>query len=109
MTTAPAQTGFIRVDCQTCKNPDVWFKCNGCGKSDHFHVADGAVRCDCGETYDRGNCTCGADVAFENLAFVDAESGPLALADLEIAWGRVAALGLGLLAVVGGAIYWWTT
>lgn len=106
MTTAPAETGFIRVACQKCKNDDVWFKCNGCGKSDHFHVSDEAVHCDCGESYDRGNCTCGNEVPFADLQFVDGDAGPLALADLEVAWGRVAAL-VGVVVVLVGGVAWW--
>ena len=102
-TAAISPRGFIRVDCQVCKNPDVWFKCNQCGKSDHFTFDGTTVVCSCGATYSHGQCTCGAHAPADSLRFVDAADGPLALADLEIAWGRVATLGV-LLAVLIGII-----
>jgi hypothetical protein len=105
MSDSPSERGFIRVDCATCDNPDVWFTCNQCGKSDHFTLHADHVSCDCSARYDRGTCTCGAVVPFERLRFVDADAGPLALADLEIAWDRVALLAIGLVVVLGGLGY----
>ncbi|MCB9673968.1 MAG: hypothetical protein H6737_02570 [Alphaproteobacteria bacterium] len=107
MTETAPEPGFVRVDCQVCKNPDVWFRCNACGRSDHFTVSGGIVRCDCGQTYDRGNCTCGETVPFDGLRFVPFDQGPMALADLEVAWGRVAALGVGLVGIVALGAWWW--
>ena len=97
--------GFVRVDCAACKNPDVWFKCDQCGKSDHFLIADGKATCTCGAVYRSGNCTCGEGVPFENLQFVPFEQGPMALADMEIAWGRVVGLVLVLVLLGAAAIY----
>lgn len=97
--------GFIRVDCQTCGNPDVWFSCNTCKKSDHFALHPEHVDCSCGATYTHGTCTCGASVPLEQLRFVAYDEGPLALADLEVAWGRVALLVVGVLVLVGGIAF----
>jgi hypothetical protein len=97
---APSARGFIRVDCLACKNPDVWFKCDQCGKSDHFAFDGTTVQCDCGASYSHGQCTCGETAPPDRLRFVDAAEGPLALADLEIAWGRVATLGVVLAVLV---------
>ncbi|MEZ4318515.1 MAG: hypothetical protein R3F61_13465 [Myxococcota bacterium] len=107
MTQAAPEPGFIRVDCPSCRNPDVWFRCDECGKSDHFTLTDGVVRCTCGAKYDRGNCTCGQVVPAENLRFVAFDAGPMALADLEVAWGRVAALGAVVVGLVVLGVYWW--
>lgn len=93
------EPGFIRVDCPSCNSDDVWFKCNACEKSDYFTAGDGQVRCRCGATYDSGVCTCGTTVPFERLVPVSHAEGPLALADLEVAWGRVGLLVLGLIVV----------
>lgn len=99
--------GFIRVDCTACSDPNVWFTCNSCGKSDHFTLDGGIVTCDCSAVYDRGTCTCGAEVSGENLSFVDYDKGPIALADVQIAWGRVAALAAVLcLGIAAAAIGW---
>ena len=100
MSTSLSDRGFIRVDCNSCKNPDVWFRCDSCKRSDHFLFADGKASCDCGATYDRGNCTCGNTVPSEGLKFVEFEKGPMALAELEVAWGRLAALVIGVLIVM---------
>ena len=107
MTQPAPQPGFVRVDCQACKNTDVWFRCDSCGKSDHFALEGGVATCDCGATYDRGNCTCGQTVPGENLVFVPFDKGPMTLADLEVAWGRIALLVGGLVIVVGLGAYWW--
>lgn len=100
-----SERGFIRVGCTSCSNPDVWFTCNTCSKSDHFAKHEAHVSCDCGASYDHGTCTCGSSVPFTDLVFVDAASGPLALADLEVAWGRVAVLGVVVALVLGGVTY----
>ena len=94
--------GFVRVACPACGNGNVWFTCNQCKKSDHFAMHADHVDCDCGATYSHGTCTCGADVGLSDLVFVAYDEGPLALADLEIAWGRVAVLALVVLAVLAG-------
>lgn len=106
MTETAPEPGFVRVDCPACKNPDVWFKCDACKKSDHFLLADGVAKCDCGATYEHGHCTCGTVVNAENLVFVPFDKGPMALADLEIAWGRVAALVGVVVGAIGLGAYW---
>jgi hypothetical protein len=102
-------TGFIHVHCATCSDPNVWFTCNSCGKSDHFELNDGVVVCDCSAVYDRGTCTCGAEVPASGLSFVENDKGPLALADVEVAWGRVIALVLVLGGIIAGGLFWWLT
>lgn len=97
--------GFIRVDCPACGNPDVWFTCNSCGKSDHFALHADHVDCDCSARYDHGTCTCGETVPFDRLRFVAYDEGPLALADLEVAWGRVVAVAIVVLAALAGITY----
>lgn len=100
-----SERGFIRVACTSCSNPDVWFTCNTCSKSDHFALHEAHVACDCGATYGHGTCTCGESVPFTDLVFVDATEGPLALADLEVAWGRVAGFAVVALLVLAGVTY----
>ena len=100
-----SEPGFIRVACTACNNPDVWFKCNGCGKSDRFAMREQQVVCTCGETYASGICTCGQTVPFAQLQRVDFDKGPMALADLEVAWGRVAGIVVGLVLVLGSVGY----
>lgn len=98
--------GFVRLQCPKCGRADQWLRCEKCGKSDHFLLAGGAVGCDCGASYDHGRCACGERVPGTALVAVAWQDGPRQLADLEIAWGRVAALGV--VAVVGiGAVAWW--
>lgn len=106
MTTAPSLSGYIRVACPACDDPNVWFTCNECSRSDHFVLDEGIVRCDCGAVYDRGTCTCGTEVAGAHLIAVAHDKGPLALADLQIAWGRIAVIVLILVAgVIAGSWY----
>lgn len=100
-------TGFIHVHCATCSDPNVWFTCNACGKSDHFALNEGVVTCDCSAVYDRGTCTCGAEVPGTGLSFVAFDKGPLALADVQVAWGRVIALVLVLGGIIAGGVLWW--
>ncbi len=97
--------GFIRVECPACQNPDVWFTCNGCKKSDGFVLLEAEVRCRCGATYTHGICTCGQKVERGGLRFVPASEGPLALADLEIAWDRVALFAAIVVLVLGAITY----
>ena len=102
MSEASPDRGFIRVDCPACRNPDVWFTCNACKKSDHFAMHADHVACDCGQRYDHGTCTCGATVPFDGLRFVAWDQGPMSLADLEVAWGRVAGLAVVAVLVLAG-------
>lgn len=102
----PDEPGFIQARCPACDGDDVWLTCEGCGKSDHFRLAE-QVRCRCGATYDHAVCTCGEPVPLAHLHFVPFEDGPLALADLEVDWRRVGVLLVvaGLL-LVGGIAAW---
>ena len=99
-----ARHGFVRADCQSCKNPDVWLTCNTCKKSDRFRV-EGGIVCHCGAKYDHAKCTCGKDVPGDKLVWVPFEKGPLALADWEIDRGRLAAVVAGALIVLAVAGY----
>jgi hypothetical protein len=98
--------GFVKVDCPRCANPDVWLKCESCKKADHFLIraeADGAppvVDCDCSARFTFATCTCGEQVPMARLRFVRWDRGPKQLADLEIAWERIAAIVLGGVGVI---------
>lgn len=105
MSIPSSEPGFIRVVCTACNNDDVWFKCNACGKSDTFTMKEQQVVCTCGETYSSGICTCGTSVPFPQLQRVPFDQGPMALAELEVAWGRVGLLALGVILVVGAIAY----
>jgi hypothetical protein len=99
----PSDDGFIHVRCNACGNPDVWLKCEKCAKSDHFRLEGAGVRCACGASYGHATCLCGERVPpAGKLEFVAWDQGPKALADLEIAWGRVAGLAILALAAVAG-------
>ena len=98
------QRGFVRVACEVCADPQVWLRCDGCQKSDHFLLEQGQAACSCGARYAHARCLCGQEVPGEGLRFVPFKQGPMALADLEWSRPRLAVLGLivaGLLA--GGA------
>lgn len=100
------QRGFVKVTCPACKAPDVWLRCQGCQKADHFLLEEAGPSCSCGANYTFGTCTCGATVPRDGLAFLAFDDGPRALADMEIAWGRVIAV----LCTAGGAVgllVWW--
>ncbi len=102
------EPGFVHVLCNACGNNEVWLSCNSCGKSDHFQLAtDGAIACDCSATYSHATCLCGTQVPPEGkLEFVPFDKGPMHLADLEVAWGRVAILSVIAIAALGG-LGWW--
>ena len=107
MTLAPTseEPGFIRVDCPSCGNDEQWLKCDECGESDHFSLAPDGFSCACGASYGHARCSCGESVPPRHLSAVPYDKGPLSLASLEVAWGRVALLGIALIAVVGGILY----
>ena len=96
--------GFVRVGCTQCNDDNVWFTCNTCNKSDHFLFSGGVASCECGATYDHGTCTCGATVQASDLSFVPFEKGPMALADLEYAWGRMALIAAVLLGLFAAGV-----
>lgn len=107
--------GFVKVDCKRCANPDVWLKCESCKKSDHFVIRDAVgpetaasptlVDCDCKATYAFATCTCGEQVPMERLRFVRWDRGPKQLADLEVAWGRIAAMAAAAVTALGVALW----
>lgn len=69
---------------------------------------DRGVRCRCGATYGHATCLCGASVPPTGaLQFVRWEDGPKALADMEIAWGRVGVLAVVVVTSLGGGLWWW--
>ena len=103
MSTAP--TGFVRVPCSSCGRTDVWLTCNSCGRSDYFAVAEGIVVCECSATYDHAVCTCGSSVPGAELLAVGAQDGPIALADTEWAWGRIAAMVALLVTAAGVTVF----
>lgn len=110
------ERGFVKVDCARCANPDVWLRCESCKKADHFVIRDATgaeakvsprvVACDCNATYAFATCTCGEKVPMDKLRFIRWDRGPKNLADLEIAWDRIAVIVFLVLAVVGGAVWW---
>ena len=99
--------GFIHVRCNACGNPEVWLRCEKCEHSDHFLLTDGAAHCRCGAIWQTATCLCGAQVPPEGkIEFVAFQDGPMALADLEPDWTRIALVGAALLLVVGGGAWW---
>jgi hypothetical protein len=98
--------GFVRVP--QPGGPPLWMTCNGCGKSDHFFVADDRVRCRCGASYDHAVRPDGSTAPFAVLTFVPFADGPKHLADLEWDPTRVGALAAGLAALIAAAAAgWW--
>lgn len=109
MITSPELTerhGFVRADCEACKNPDVWLTCNTCKKSDRFVREEKRVVCACGAVYDHAVCTCAKNVPGERLRWVAFDKGPAALAEWEIDKARVAVLAVAGLALIGGLVWW---
>jgi hypothetical protein len=96
--------GFIRV--KATAEPDLWLRCDQCGKSDHFLLAD-KVACLCGATYDHARTPGGEEVGLDRLTFVRFTEGPLRLADLELDPRKLA--GWLLLAVLAAVALWWAS
>ena len=97
--------GFVQLACPKCGRKDQWLRCEKCQKTDHFLVKDGLVGCDCGATYGHGNCACGEKVPGPLLKPIAWKDGPRSLADLEIAWGRIAAVATVVIVVIGALIW----
>ncbi|MFT4628426.1 MAG: hypothetical protein ACI8PZ_007121 [Myxococcota bacterium] len=97
---------FVRAHCATCGSDDVWLQCNACSHRHHFTRHADHVACDCGAKYATAKCTCGADVPIGNLEAVPFDKGPVRPEDFEVAWGRVAALSVGVVGLAGG-LGWW--
>lgn len=96
--------GFVQVPATGAEA--LWMTCDQCGKSDHFWIAEGLVRCRCGARYDHAVRPDGAAIPVDQLRFVPFRQGPVQLADLEwdpVRIGILAVLVLGVL----GAVGWW--
>jgi len=100
---------FVRVDCPECAKPDVYLKCDQCGRQALFHMTDAGVRCECGATYSHASCSCGAQVPPERLVAVPFDEGPLVASEMEIDPTRaIVAVGLvGAVLAAGAAGLWW--
>lgn len=92
--------GFVRVP--SADGAALWMTCDRCGKSDHFWLADGVVRCRCGARYDHAVRPDGATIPVDQLAFVPFKQGPMQLADLEWDPLRVGAIALVVLIALAG-------
>ncbi|MCB9760008.1 MAG: hypothetical protein H6739_09265 [Alphaproteobacteria bacterium] len=99
------QRGFVKVACASCGRDDVWLRCDGCQKSDHFLFDGQVATCACGATYDHATCLCGETVPADRLAFTPFDQGPMALADLEWDPTRIVILAGIALLLVGGAAW----
>jgi hypothetical protein len=99
------RAGFIHVRCDACNDPNVWLRCDGCGRSTRFVMDAEQVRCDCGQTYGFATCLCSVEVPIAKLEAVDHDKGPAALAEWELDWGRIAGLALAV-SVLAGAVAW---
>lgn len=95
--------GFIQVP-----SPDgpLWMTCEQCGKSDHFWIKDGQIRCRCGAVYSHAVRPDGSTAAIGELTAVPFEEGPMTLADTE--WDPVK---IGFTFVIFGGLFgtivWW--
>ncbi|MDG1478498.1 MAG: hypothetical protein P8R54_02860 [Myxococcota bacterium] len=93
--------GFVRVP--SPDNTTLWMTCEKCGKSDHFWLTASQIRCRCGAEYSHAVRPDGTTVAVETLEAVPFDKGPMALADLEWDYRRLAVVvvvalgGLGVL------------
>lgn len=96
--------GFVRVP---STDGPLWMTCNECGKSDHFWLDQGIVRCRCGARYDHAVRPDGATVPVEELAFVPFKEGPMQLADVEWDPVRIAMIAVAVLGLGGGLLWVW--
>lgn len=87
--------GFVRVPPPEGSGGELWMTCEQCGKSDHFWLEDGTIRCRCGARYGFAVRPDGSQVAPTELDWVAFDEGPVALGSWE--WDPVR---LGLLALV---------
>lgn len=94
--------GFVRVPA----DKPLWMKCDACGKSDHFWLADGIVHCRCGAQYDHAVRPDGQTVPFAELTAVPFHKGPVQLSDLEWDPVRLGTLIAVLLAALGAGAWW---
>jgi hypothetical protein len=97
---------FVRVDC-TCGRKDVFLKCDQCGRQSLFTVDDEGVACQCGARYTHGVCACGQEVHPPKLVAVPFDQGPVVASEMEVDPMRVGAIGVLLVAVLGGMGWWW--
>jgi hypothetical protein len=95
--------GFIRVP-----GPDdapLWMTCEQCGKSDHFWLTDAQIRCRCGARYSHAVRPDQTEVPVSDLVAVPFDQGPMALADLEWDYRRLAVIAV-IAVLVLGAVLW---
>ncbi|MCB9780248.1 MAG: hypothetical protein H6742_16895 [Alphaproteobacteria bacterium] len=98
--------GFVQVPAPGDAGSDpLWMTCNRCGKSDHFWLADGIVRCRCGARYDHAVRPDGDTVPVAQLRFVPFKQGPMQLADVEWDPVRIVMI-VGAIAALGGGLAW---
>ena len=68
--------GFVRVP----GDPELWMRCDGCSKSDHFWMEEEDIRCRCGARYRSASRPDGVQVPLRELTFVSFAEGPKSLA-----------------------------
>ena len=89
--------GFVRVPAD---GEALWMTCERCGKSDHFWLDGGSVRCRCGARYGNAVRPDGSQVPASELIAVPFEQGPVQLADLELDPKRLGILAALILAIL---------
>lgn len=97
---------FVRVAC-TCGRPDVYLKCDQCGRQALFSVDEAGVACQCGATYSHAVCACGENVPAAQLVAVPFEEGPLVASELEIDPVRVGLMVASVVVLLGLGGWWW--
>jgi len=95
---------FVRVECPECEAPEVYLKCDQCGRQALFALSARGVTCRCGAQYSHASCSCGAQVAPTHLVAVPFDEGPLVASEMEVDPVRAAVAVLALLAIAAGGI-----
>ncbi len=93
--------GFVRVHADEA----LWMTCDACGKSDHFWMDHEAVHCRCGAHYDHALRPDGSRADLEALVFTPWAEGPVALADVEVDWRRLAPIAVAVVMGAGAAAW----
>ena len=97
--------GFVRVPVAAGQGGELWMTCEKCGKSDHFWMEAGAVRCRCGARYGFAVRPDGTQVPPAELEVVPFGDGPVALGSWEWDPVRVGVLAVVVLLAIAGGIY----
>lgn len=95
--------GFVRVP--SPDNKPLWMTCEKCGKSDHFWLTESHIRCRCGAGYSHAVRPDGTQVPVPELEAVPFDKGPMALADLEWDYRRLAVIVVIALGGIGAALW----